>query len=63
MDWKIYQHLIEWKNSDDRKPLILQGARQVEKTYIVNLFGGKEYANVVYWNFEKEKGLTDFFRI
>ncbi len=61
MERKIYNRLIEWKNSKGRKPLILQGARQVGKTYIVNLFGSNEYANVVYCNFEKEKGLADFF--
>ena len=61
MERKIYQDLVTWKNSLDRKPLILQGARQVGKTYIVNLFGSKNYANVVYCNFEKEQGLKDFF--
>ena len=61
MERKIYQKLLEWKNSDFRKPLILQGARQVGKTYIVNLFAGREYVNYVYCNFEKEKDLDDFF--
>lgn len=61
MERKIYQDLINWKNSEERKPLVLQGARQVGKTYIVNLFGAKNYANVVYCNFEKEQGLKDFF--
>ncbi len=61
MERKIYHQLLSWKNAKDRKPLILQGARQVGKTYIVNLFGGKEYANVAYCNFEREKGLADFF--
>ena len=55
MKRKIYQQLVNWKNSFDRKPLILQGARQVGKTYIVNYFAGKEYANSVYCNFEKDK--------
>lgn len=48
MERKIYQKLLEWKNSDLRKPLILQGARQVGKTYIVNYFAGKEYTNYIY---------------
>jgi hypothetical protein len=61
MKRKIYQDLLNWKNSSDRKPLILQGARQVGKTYIVNLFGADNYANVVYCNFEKEPSLSDFF--
>ncbi|MBQ7343404.1 MAG: ATP-binding protein [Clostridia bacterium] len=61
MDRKIYKDLILWKQKSDRKPLILQGARQVGKTYIVNYFAGKEYANSVYLNFEKDKGLVEFF--
>ncbi len=61
MERKIYEELVEWKNSSSRKPLILQGARQVGKTYIVNLFGSNEYANTVYCNFEQEKDLRDFF--
>ncbi len=61
MKRKIYQDLLDWKTSDDRKPLVLQGARQVGKTYIVNLFGINEYSNVAYFNFEQEKNLKDFF--
>ncbi len=61
MERKIYQDLLRWKNSEDRKPLVLQGARQVGEIYIVNLFGAENYANVVYCNFEKEPGLKDFF--
>lgn len=62
MERKIYFDLLNWKNSADRKPLILQGARQVGKTYIVNYFAGKEYESSVYCNFEKDSGLHDFFR-
>src|SRR5574344_2294235 len=62
MERKIYKDLVAWKNSSDRKPLILQGARQVGKTYIVNYFAGEEYSNSVYCNFEKDKGLHDFFK-
>lgn len=62
MERKIYKDLLAWKTSADRKPLILQGARQVGKTYLVNYFAGKEYNNSVYCNFEKEKGLHDFFK-
>lgn len=61
MERKIYKELLKWKNSEDRKPLILQGARQVGKTYIVNLFGGNEYANTIYCNFEKDHNLHEFF--
>lgn len=62
MERKIYKDLLNWKNSVIRKPLILQGARQVGKTFIVNYFAGKEYTNYIYCNFEKEKGLDDFFK-
>lgn len=61
MERKIYQDLLCWKHNNERKPLILQGARQVGKTYIVNYFAGKEYANSVYCNFEKDSKLHDFF--
>ena len=61
MERKIYQDLLVWKQNPDRKPLILQGARQVGKTYIVNYFAGKEYANSIYCNFEKDSRLHDFF--
>ena len=58
----IYQTLVNWKQSEDRKPLILRGARQVGKTYILKEFGKKEYKHVAYFNFEEDKGLCDFFK-
>lgn len=57
----IYQQLIKWKNSPQRKPLILRGARQVGKTYILEDFGSREYADVAYFNFEESPDLRDFF--
>ena len=50
MKREIYQHLIEWKESPTRKPLILYGARQVGKTYILKEFGKNEFGNMVYIN-------------
>ena len=38
----IYSELLKWKNSNNRKPLLLQGARQVGKTYLINQFGKQE---------------------
>lgn len=61
MKRKILEKLIQWKNSSDRKPLILQGARQIGKTWIVGEFADKEYTNCVYLNFEKDKALESFF--
>ena len=58
----IYQKLLEWKSSPRRKPLLLKGARQVGKTYILKKFGEQEYAHVAYLNFEEEPLLDDFFK-
>lgn len=52
MERKITAALIDWKNSKYRKPLVLQGARQVGKTYSVFDFARKAYDNVAYINFE-----------
>ena len=61
MHRKIYEYLKEWKNSPYRKPLILQGARQVGKTHSVLTFGKKEYENVAYFNFETDIRLKETF--
>lgn len=61
MDRKIVQQLLAWKKSQERKPLVLQGARQIGKTYSVSEFAGSAYANFVYCNFEKEKNLASVF--
>ncbi|MCC8043564.1 MAG: ATP-binding protein [Oscillospiraceae bacterium] len=58
---KIMQYLKEWKKSPHRKPLILQGARQVGKTYSVLEFGRTEYENVAYFNFETNPTLNKTF--
>lgn len=58
---KIMEYLIEWKNSPYRKPLILQGARQVGKTYSVLEFGREQYENVAYFNFETDPLLAKTF--
>lgn len=61
MERKIELDLLEWKNSTDRKPLILQGARQVGKTYITLSFGKKYYQSCVYFNFENNSELAKIF--
>jgi len=48
----IFNRLIEWKNLPDRKPLILKGARQTGKTYIIQEFGKKEFSKMHYVNFQ-----------
>ncbi len=58
----IYNKLIVWKNAEDRKPLILKGARQVGKTFILKEFGKNEYVNYVYFNFEEDPDLINLFQ-
>ena len=58
---KIMHFLEEWKNSKYRKPLILQGARQVGKTYSILEFGRTHYENVAYFNFETHPKLVEMF--
>ena len=58
---KITDYLEKWRNSSNRKPLILQGARQVGKTYALLEFGRKNYENVAYFNFETNPKLTETF--
>ncbi len=55
------EKLIEWKNSTTRKPLVLKGARQVGKTWLMKEFGSKYYKNFVYCNFDEEKELKSIF--
>lgn len=58
---KIYSFLEAWKESNHRKPLILQGARQVGKTYSILEFGRIHYENVAYFNFETNPKLNETF--
>ena len=58
----LYKKLVIWKNGTKRKPLLLQGARQVGKTYLVNEFGHNEYSNYVYLNFEQNPNLVSLFK-
>lgn len=57
----ITDELIKWKNSKDRKPLILRGARQVGKTYILQKFAEDNYDNMAYFNFDHDEGLEELF--
>lgn len=58
MKREIINHLIKWKESENRKPLIIHGARQVGKTYIVKKFGKENYDNLIYVNFETNQELS-----
>lgn len=61
MERSIYSSLKKWKDSPTRKPLILQGARQVGKTYILKKFGAREYSEVVYINCDDNKDMQNMF--
>ena len=58
----ICKQLHAWKNSARRKPLLLKGARQTGKTYILQQFGANEYDHVHYLNFERDPALNSFFQ-
>jgi uncharacterized protein len=57
----LYSALINWKNTPNRKPLILQGARQVGKTWLMKEFGKNEFEQVIYLNFESSERLKSIF--
>ncbi|MBN2662297.1 MAG: ATP-binding protein [Bacteroidales bacterium] len=57
-----YNQLLSWKNDKNKKPLLLQGARQVGKTYLINEFGKNEYKNYIYLNFEQNLDIKIFFQ-
>ena len=61
MERKIKKELLEWKESANRMPFILHGARQVGKTYTVSEFGREHYQNFVYLNFEANPQLQAVF--
>ena len=62
MKRKIETKLLEWKNkTTDRKPLIVNGARQVGKTYILRKFGAEQFANTVYVNLEQNRMIASYF--
>jgi len=63
MKRKLYKALIDWKNDPDRKPLVLEGARQVGKTWLLKVFGQNEYQNLVYVNFHDDPEAQQIFRV
>lgn len=57
----VYAKLVDWKGSSRRKPLLLRGARQTGKTFILKEFGHREYESLAYFNFEEDPRLKDLF--
>jgi len=61
MKRKLYKELLDWKLSISRKPLLLKGARQVGKSYLLKKFGEKEFPCCHIFNFEQDKKLNKIF--
>lgn len=55
------QDLVQWKNDEERKPMVLKKARQVGKTWIMKEFGSQYYENYVYFNFDEGEELKSIF--
>ena len=60
---KIMERLKKWQNAKNRLPLLLYGARQVGKTYILREFGRSCFENMVYVNFEEDKALAGYLEV
>ena len=58
---RITEYLLKWKQKDVKKPLVVRGARQVGKTYIIEKFAKENYKNYIYINFEKDVDMRNVF--
>ena len=61
MERQLMDELLLWKNRRSRKPLLLKGARQVGKTWILKEFGRREFDSVVYLNLDREPDIAEIF--
>lgn len=61
MERKIYKELLNWKNTGMKKPLMVVGARQIGKTYIINEFCNKEFEEYIYINLLEENEIVKIF--
>jgi predicted AAA+ superfamily ATPase len=61
MERKAFANLLAWRLDEHRKPLVLNGARQVGKTWLLKEFGKRAYQNIAYINFESNERLTTLF--
>jgi len=61
LEREIFSKLSDWKNSTERKPLVLQGIRQVGKTWLLKDFGERSLGSYAYFNFEEQPELKQFF--
>lgn len=62
MKRQLYTQLIDWRNSSNRKPLLLKGARQVGKSYLLEMFGKNEFEHTHVFNFEQNPNLAKAFQ-
>lgn len=58
----VIKQLKQWKGKQDRKPLMMLGARQVGKTFVLKQFGKKEFEHCAYFSLDEENGVADIFR-
>ena len=58
---KAYGELLEWKGRDDRKSLLIRGARQVGKTYLIRKFAEENYRSVIYIDFDADESACSIF--
>lgn len=58
----VIQQLKQWKDKPDRKPMMMFGARQVGKTFVLKQFGKEEFEHCAYFSLDEENGVTDIFR-
>lgn len=61
MNRTLIESLVQWKDKERRKPLILKGVRQCGKTYLLKEFGKQYYDNTAYFNFEETPALAEVF--
>ena len=61
MNRKSIEQLMRWKTDPERKPLIIKGARQVGKTWLMKEFGKTCYEDYVYLNFDEEESIKSVF--
>ena len=61
MERLLMQDLISWKDNPNKKPLVIQGVRQCGKTFLIEDFARRYYSDVVYYRFDKDAKIKDFF--
>ena len=61
MERMLMQDLIAWKDNPNKKPLVIQGVRQCGKSYLINEFGTRFYEDMIYYRFDKDAKIREFF--